>query len=185
METLDSLYADARKAGRTQAIKQNEAPADPGGLYRNPDNWRKGKGIALVHEETQTLLGNFTEYTHKSVVDARKLVREDSPISSVEYVKGPWLLPEPTLAPKRPWHQTMETVCDLRLFKMYAPRAELRAHFGEGRLVGLELKNLTVFASDVGDTVALITLPAGTEVLLQMSEVAIQQVLNTINQGTI
>ena len=67
-------------------------PADPSLLYSNPDNWVRTRGIALVHQETQTLLGNFSEYVHKSVGGCRKLLRESCPISveAVEYVTGEW-----------------------------------------------------------------------------------------------
>lgn len=99
--SLDELFSEARAHVRVEAAaakrKQerkaiNPEKPKPQALYADPANWTRTRGVALVHRETKTLLGNFSEYVHVSVPDCRRLVREESPISvsAIEEVSGEW-----------------------------------------------------------------------------------------------
>lgn len=191
---LDALFKEARAALRGQKVeiaKKKEkgkldpldAPPDTQGIYRNPANWISGKGVALIHRTTQTLLGNFTEYTHKTVLDARRLVREENPapIQSVEYIDLDVLMSNgqpPT--PKRAWQTILPLTCPLAIlsWQAQAPEVSLLAHFGDGDLIWLELAESTVFLTADG----LLRLPAGVNVLPELSPPAVRVILQQLNQ---
>lgn len=100
--SLEELFKDAKRHIREKAAAAKVAPAGrkpkpgeaprPSELYTNPDNWIAGRTLALVHSETQTLIGNFRELLHRSVPGVRRLVREETPVavSEVELVTGDW-----------------------------------------------------------------------------------------------
>jgi hypothetical protein len=191
---LDALFKEARAALRGQKaeiIKRKEktkldpqdAPPDTQGIYRNPANWVRGKGIALIHRASETLLGNFTEYRHRTVADARRLVREDSPppVQTVEYIDldlnaSNGLPPKP----KRAWQTVLSLTTELRIlaFQAHAAHVPLSAHFGDGQLFRLELAEPTIFLA--GDS--LLRLPAGTDVLPELAPAAVTSILAQLNQ---
>lgn len=191
---LDALFREARAALRGQKVeiaKRKErskldpldAPPDTAGIYRNPANWIKGHGIALIHRTTQTLLGNFTEYTHKTVKDARRLVREEhpAPVQAVEYIDLELTCGNgqpPT--PKRAWQTVLPLTCPLAIlaWQAQAPEVSMLAHFGDGDLLWLELAEATVFLTADG----LLRLPAGTNVLPELSPPAVRVILQQLNQ---
>jgi len=191
---LDALFKEARAALRGQKaeiIKRREkskldplgAPPDTQGIYRNPANWIRGKGVALIHRASETLLGNFTEYRHRTVEDARRLVREESPppVQSVEYIDLDLNLSNgqsPT--PKRAWQTILPLTCHINIlsFNAFAPRVSLLAHFGEGNLVWLELAEATVFQAEDG----MLRLPAGTNILPELTPQVVGYVLQQLNQ---
>ncbi len=191
---LDALFREARTALRGQKaeiIKRKEkakqdpldAPPDTAGIYRNPANWIKGQGIALIHRTTQTLLGNFTEYTHKTVKDARRLVREEhpAPVQAVEYIDLDLATSNgqpPT--PKRAWQTILPLTCPLAIlaWQAQAPEVSLLAHFGDGDLLWLELAEPTVFLTADG----LLRLPSGTNVLPELTPCAVRVILQQLNQ---
>jgi hypothetical protein len=182
-DILDSLYRSQRAAAfvekKAQAAKALKATAKPETLetqflFACPDNWVRTRGIALIHAETQTLLGNFSEYTHKTVSNCRRLLREDSPISvsATEQVSGNWWLPtEYHPEPKQVWHTQRSAVIHLHLSKLavHAPACEVVAHLSYGGLARVELAGETQFAQEDGKQPQLLWLPAGTNVLEVMS----------------
>ena len=101
---LDDLYREAKAAVRLEAetrVAKAKAtvrrPGEPKAregakLWSDPDNWNRGKNVALLHRETQTLLGVFSEWTHVSEPDCRRLVREEAelPVHCIEEVSGDW-----------------------------------------------------------------------------------------------
>lgn len=189
---LDALFKEARAALRGQkaeiakkkaAPPADDAPPDTQGIYRNPANWIRGKGVALIHRATETLLGNFTEYRHKTVLDARRLVREEhpAPVQSVEYIDLDVNTSNgqpPT--PKRAWQTILPLTCPLGIlsWQAQAPEVSLLAHFGDGDLIWLELAESTVFLTADG----LLRLPAGVNVLPELSPPAINVILQLLNQ---
>ncbi len=101
--SLDELFKEAKSVLRAEREAETKAKKEPrrkgqpervvpSELYSKPENWRKGRSIALIHEGSSTLLGHFREFLHTSVPECRRLVREDSPalVESVEYVSGDW-----------------------------------------------------------------------------------------------
>lgn len=185
--SLDDLYLQAKAAMREQVKAKAKTPTiveeDPDiGLYRNPANWIKGKAVALLHEETKTLLGHFTEYTHKTVPNCRRMVREDcsAPVESVEYIKGSWAPAVVPAARKMIWNTSVEVICDIRLldFQTQASDIVVEAFFGEGRLERVELIGDVTFASPT----QFFTLPAGTNIFPQMALASISNLLTQLEQ---
>ncbi len=183
LEDLDSLVnqavATARAAlkdKRSATVRKTAEPEKRSTqeLFMNPENWERKRGIALVHEETQTLLGNFSEYIHKSVPGCRRLVREESPISvsATERVDGSWWLGEDRKPePPRPWHEKRIGFLHMHLPKLgvHSPACEVMIYLSYGSLARVELAVDTTFAQEDGKSEQLVMLPAGTNVLEVMS----------------
>lgn len=185
--SLDDLFREARAAVRLAAKQPKQAEPLPLGVYENPANWKPTRGIALIHAETQTLLGNFTEYMHRSVVGARRLVRESPglPVVATETISGDWHLARETpIAPKRAWHTELNALTSLTLthLRVCAPDVPVRACFDEGRLVRLELHQRTLFSQLPGAAAALLFLPADTDVLNELAPPAVRALLLQLGQ---
>lgn len=164
------------KSERTAIIRKTSEPAtkDTQALFRDPENWTRTRGVALVHEETQTVLGNFSEYIHKTVPGARRLVREASPISvsATERVDGSWWLGEDRKPePPRPWHEKRIGFIHMHLDKLgvHSPACEVLVYLAYGSLGRVELAIDTQFAQEDGNNPELLMLAAGTNVLPCMS----------------
>ena len=69
---LDALFSVARQHIRaltaTRQPKRATTPdtINPDTLFTNPDNWTRNGAVALIHTETETLLGTFIEYLHNT-----------------------------------------------------------------------------------------------------------------------
>lgn len=180
---LEALFGAAvasvraeQKAVRTAVVRKTSEPAAKStqALFLDPENWERTRGIALVHEETQTLLGNFSEYVHKTVVGCRRLVREEAPISvsATEAMDGSWWLGEDRKPePPRPWHEKAKGFLHLHLSKLgvHSPACEVDVFLSYGSLARVELAVETIFAQEEGHGEQLLTIPAGTNVLEVMS----------------
>ena len=182
--SLDDLFREAKAAMRVQRAakeaaalrKRSEKPdaQETQALFANPDNWERTRGIALIHAETETLLGQFSEYIHKSVPGCRKLLRESAPISVVaaERVSGSWWLGEHCKPePRQEWHTKRSAIIHLHLdtIKVHSPACEVIAHLSYGGLARVELALDTQFAQEYKKQEQLLFLPAGTNVLPMMS----------------
>ena len=183
--SIDDLFREARAAARVQKVakeaaalkKQSEKPdaQETQALFANPDNWQRTRGIALIHAETETLLGQFSEYTHKSVPNCRKLLRESAPISveAAERVSGNWWLGsnERVVEPRQEWHTKRPAIIHLHLdtLRVHSPACEVIACLSYGGLARVELALDTMFAQEEGKQEQLLHLPAGTNVLPMMS----------------
>jgi len=192
--SLDKLFADARAAMRQQVQRRKAAVPTPQELSAEERlrkelapiaNWTAVRAVTLVHQETTTLLGTFTEYHHPKVPGARRLVREyeQLPSTSVEYVTGQWSLETP-LPPHAShiWHQSREAMIDVVLGKMHlsSPFVRLSAWFGEGRLERVLLRDDTVFTHPAQATECVI-LPAGTDVLNELSTRTLDHLMTTLS----
>lgn len=172
--SLDELFSEARAHVRVEAAaakrKQerkaiNPEKPCPQALYADPANWTRTRGVALVHRETKTLLGNFSEYVHVSVPDCRRLVREESPISvsAIEEVSGEW----GWAGPGKDTHQDSSlSVRELVLgVCLSAPEvnaiAALRVHLQGAGILRVELAEDTHF----GSPEQFLLLPAETNIL--------------------
>lgn len=180
---LDDLWREARthitaqrKEKEAAAIKRTAEPPslDTQVLYTNPDNWTRTRGVALIHAETQTLLGNFDEFIHNSVPNCRRLLRSERPcvVAATEQVSGSWWLgvdrrPEP----KQVWHERRPAILHLHLdkLKVHSPACEVVACLSYGGIARVELAADTQFAQEDGKQEQLLFLPAGTNVLGEMS----------------
>jgi len=177
-DSLDSLFASAMEAERLHPQKprmKNAEPETPKKLktkdyYTLPENWIPGRVVALMHEESRTLIGNFREYTHKREKGCRDLQRIDGPVEApvaIEYVRGWEVLGD--RAPQfqaQTWTSTQEILMpELRLayLGVSAKTVLLTAFLSFGGIVRVELKEHTRFVSPTGNR--LLTLPTGTNVL--------------------
>jgi hypothetical protein len=186
LDSLDALFADAKAHLRDKAKAQAKAkkegtPAkiEPSSLFSNPANWYAARSVALIHQESQTLLGHFRELLHRTVADCRRLVREDSPalIEAVEYVSGTW----GWSPPKALDHQDstlLET--ELTLFLSIAMQAQ---HSAEARIkvvtqgagiLRVELLEQTQFATEFSS--AFLTLPSGINLLATLTTASKQAI---------
>ena len=194
--SLDDLFKEARRALHGQQVgvakakeKAGAAPATPEDPYHS-SAWVKTRGVALIHEETHTVLGNFTEYTNRFIPGARRLVRElEVPaVRVVEYVTGVW--GEPTPEPVRStrvvegW-RTLEISLNLAAMKVQTGKTQVKAFFADGTLTRVELLQDTTFASNApGEYFHLLCLPTGSNVLPQLPPASIDNLLTTLGQPT-
>lgn len=143
--------------------------------FTNPENWHMTRHVTLIHKESQTLLGNFTEYRHNQQKDCRKLLRCEQPavVDAIEEVEGD------------NWHnlpmiggtdsgtlvaEDREIIIDIHLPEMdhvFAPAVLVTVRLEQGGIRRVELMDETRFF-DKAKRVQLI-LPAGIDVLEGMS----------------
>lgn len=182
-DPLEDLYTEALLYRQTKKRVRGADPALADALdatarrmkevFSLPENWQRTRGIALVHEESHTLLGNYSEYVHRSVKHCRRLVREHSPIAvdGTELVKGYWWLGErrPFVDASMKWNVEREALVDVHLPELGVahPVTELRVGLYLGGIMRVELAADTQFASPGGEM--LLQLPKGTNLLECMS----------------
>lgn len=166
-ESLDELWAATQVTKKSKAeIRLIEAEKASKQLYLNDIFWRRTRSLALIHEETQTCLGNFAEYVHTQIRDCRKLLREEAPISieGVEYVSGSWwMASKHKLEPAKLWHERRQVTLALALPELgvKAPKVAVTAHLSNDAIARVELAEKTQFANE---NETLIEFPAGTNI---------------------
>lgn len=182
-DSLDDLFYDAQMAQAMRNPKQKRV-ADPSvknaldaaakkmrELYTLPENWEAKRGIALIDKGTQTLVGNFREYIHRSLPNTRKLIREHLPISidATEIVEG--YMGEAFEARYRglTWEREVSVCIDIWMDDLMigCPRVDLNVKTRLGALLRVDLIKDTMFASHSGNT--HLQLPSGTNILEQLS----------------
>ncbi len=167
ISSLEELFAEARPSTvRAFKTKDKTLTVEPSRDYLDPSAWRAGQVVALVHADSDTVLGAFQEWLHST--GARKLVRIESVaiISRTERVEGSWWLGEERRPePRKEWHEQRTIVMHLHLEKLgiHAPATELVVHLAFGGIARVELAQDTLFAAESG--AALWTLAAGTNLL--------------------
>lgn len=120
---LEDLLAHALVAQTPQKRRQRHNEADRNGefqreIYANPDNWNRIGGVILMHQDSNTLLGNYSEYRNGIDPKARKLVHELEPIAidKTEWVQGPqWLAYRPELESPSKTFRHVEVTVDVLL----------------------------------------------------------------------
>ncbi len=181
-DSLDEIWGgvrahiqNERKIEKAKVIRRvAEAPqaVSTQQLYLDPANWTRTCGVALIHKESQTVLGNFSKYLHTT--GATKLVREEAPIAVTERmeVEGSWWLGAERKVEKREeWHEKRPAIIHLHLDKLavHAPAVEVIVHLSYGSMARVELATETQFAHEVESNPTMLWLPAGTNVLEVMS----------------
>ena len=180
-ELMNAAVAVAKAERKAKVLRdQKKAQEHPKDrevkmIYQNPDNWERTRGIALIHADTQTLLGNYSEFVHKTVPNCRRLVREANPISvtATETVEGSWWLEDNRKPePQQEWHVRRPVIIHVHLDKLgvHSPACEVIACLSYGGLTRVELATDTQFAQEDGKQVQLIHFPAGTNVLGEMRQ---------------
>jgi hypothetical protein len=178
--SLDELFGQASvwiRAQRAEAakpktfrVKDKDTTSSPAALYSNPAYWKRSRGVALLHEETQTILGNFSEYIHLREPGTKKLVREDGPllVDAVLPVSGEWYISRIAEPPahREAYHTTQTVFVDLHLdqLRVHSPLVEVVVFLHAGGVDRIELALDTVFAADAGEPEVFLTLPKGTNI---------------------
>jgi len=191
---LEALWQVVKPLTKTELRSRRakfEAAEDASrAIYTNPANWQRVRGIALIHAETQTCLGNFAEYIHLRVENCRKLIREEAPldVDGVEYVSGTWWLPREIKPQQRQvWHDTRELNLHVYLPQLVAhsPDTELVVYFAYHQLARVELAEDTTFAQwyDGGATQQfLLDLPAGTNIVEILSPACKARIMQLVSE---
>ena len=172
-DPLESFWEEAEQNLLAKRRMKNASPEKPkkvtSDTFTLPENWTQTRAIALIHAETQTLIGNFLEYKHVRVPHARKLIRCDSPVavSATEMVSGPqWvhlerIIPSPQSATAT--RDIVMTPLPLYELGVQAEIAEMKIYFQWGGIIRAELRSHTTFHSP--DNRTILTLGAGTNLL--------------------
>jgi hypothetical protein len=92
---LDVLFQDLIR----EQSKLRRSPPEPAkprvSTYANPDNWRLGKVVQIIHADGENI-GVYQEYFHKSSLSTRRLLPANpaAPVDRSELVFGDhWLHP--------------------------------------------------------------------------------------------
>lgn len=177
-DPLEDLFTDALLAERNTPTRKRAA--DPSmrdalaatskrmkEVFTLPENWERTRGLAMIDKASGTLIGNFSEYVHKTVKGCRKLLREYAliEVSGTEYFSG-WLGESMKL--KRENWDTVEDVHSVQLTLWFdelmvgSPEVKVVAFSYLGGVRRVELSQETQFAGPSGNIV--ITLPKDTNV---------------------
>lgn len=136
-----------------------------------PENWTASRTVLLVHDESDTLLGNFQEYTHNLTTGCRRLVRVDKPsgIGDIERVSGDhWLYSAPFAKPEKPEFEAEETrpaIIDIHLPELdnvFAAGVEVDVVLTWGSITRVELLQETWFYGK--DKRVQLSLPEGLDI---------------------
>lgn len=173
-DSLDSLWDEAvrsqsKRTVRASPAKDSKAPKPlTSDTFSNLDNYTCVGGVALIHAETTTLLGNFIEFKHKRQPHCTWLRRTEEPISVLrtQMVSGPqWT----QISQDIPSAQSATSSRDVLMVPLclhelgvQAEAAELKVLFQWGGIIRAELKEHTSFHSP--DNRSVLTLGAGTNV---------------------
>lgn len=171
--SLEELFGEVQTVLRGRVRNAEPAP-DPrieaARLFSDEANWLPRRFVALVHRESETLLGVYAELAHRSVADARRLVRapEGETPTATEYISGDWLLEDLGRVSRRPPPETSRTVIAIRAqlasTSLAGEFVELRVWLRAGSPFRADLAIDTTF----GDGETFISLPAGTDIYPQL-----------------
>ena len=191
-DPLEKLLQDAlRQQGKVKSnalsTKSVIPPASFQSTYAIPENWKRTRGIALLHQGKNglTLLGNFSEYLHIRVKGPRKLLREEKPIpiSGQEIVTGDWWLMEklhrpPVSTSVRDEEVTLDVI--LKELGVYSTAAKLIVRMLNNTFFRVELAEHTQFIDPANKT--LIFFPPGLDILDGMSYSTKLQLRNKLDK---
>lgn len=170
--SLDDLFREAKRAAKQVATKKKEVPAEtPLSTWVNPDNWKHFRYLLVIHKETQTALGVYSELLHVKQPNCRRLVLVDEApaIDATEYVSGDWERAQPTLESA---HRHLKTILNIALAKLDCVAAydvPVNIHFFNGKVAGVRLEQDTTFAN----LPLIYSFPAGTDIFLLLSQSSI------------
>ena len=170
--------AEAKKPKRIRTPDDLKPPSETSALFANPDHWEQQPlGVAIIHEESDTLLGSFVEYIHKTVPKCKKLVRSESSLTvgRTERVSGDWWIEKrEEVEEDQPWHTKKMVVVDVLLASLqcHSPAVQLIVHLSYGAMCRAELLEDTTFGQLEGTPEQLLFLPKGTNLLPVLSREA-------------
>jgi len=177
-DPLEDLFTDAMMQKKLRVTRRVADPSLKNALdatvkkmkdlYLLPENWERTRGVALIDKTTHTLIGNFSEYLHRSVPKTRKLLREHTPISidATEIIEG-YLGEElgARLKGHSKWTEQRRAKMALLFPELMigAPEVQVMISIYLGVIVRIDLIEETQFASMSGNII--FSLPAETNVL--------------------
>lgn len=158
------------------AKELSQAEARVRARFYAPENWELKRTLVLVHEDSNTLLGNFEEHINKLMPTCRRLKRVERPatFATIEYVKGAnWLAQPLGLTEREPSavaEEHREAIIDIHLPELdhvFAPAVLVEVKLIWGGVSRVELMDETRFFSK--DKRVQLILPSGMDVLEGMS----------------
>ncbi len=177
MQDLDTLFSQAISQERAaRARKAAKPPAPVPATVKNlndPEFWVHSRNVAVLHAETETLIGNFSEQLHTSLPGVKRLLRLDTPasISGTEYVSGNWWLEGTLITKRKSDFIPQNLVLDLHLdtLGLVSAAARIVAYISpDGGISRVDLSAETQFTSE-HDGAAFTFLPANTNILPVLS----------------
>lgn len=182
VDPLDDLLTSAMREASKRTVRpipskdsKAEVAARPkltSGFYA-PENWERVCTVSLIHQSTNTLLGNFDEFRYIPNRKTKKLVRVEGPreTDGVEYVAGSWWLQQETERHTDPksWIESRAAVIGITLAEcgLHCDAAEVTVRLEHGWIARVELIKDTRFTCATRDT--FLILPSGLDVLEAMS----------------
>lgn len=182
VDPLDTLLQDAMREASKRTVRASPSrdskaeiatrPKLTSGFY-SPENWDRVCTISLIHQPTNTLLGNFDEFRYIPNRKTKRLVRVEGPreTDGVEYVTGDWWLQQETErhADPKSWIESRATVIGISLTEcsLHCDAAEVLVRLEHGWIARVELSRETRFTCPARNSFLL--LPAGLDVLEVMS----------------
>ena len=193
LSSLDDLFDEAQVAATLRLrVKPRGKPgtlgllnsANPSTLYTNPANWLAKRKLGLIHRETQTYLGTFQEWTHRLILDARKLTRieELTDVNGTEEVSGPAyqhfeVIDQPTTD-----RVLLVLSPELAFPRVIAIDAQVVVFCCSGGYNRIELAKRTAFTDD-SESNEIFELPAGTNILPQLTHSTKEYIKELLCQG--
>lgn len=189
LSSLDDLFEEAQTAAALSAPAKKRGKADaaessPSTLYSDPANWLPKRKLGLIHRETQTYLGTFQEWLHRSVADARKLVRieELGLVEGTEEVSGPAYQHYEVLNQPVTDRIKLLITAELAFPRVTAIDAQVIVFCCSGGYNRVELALRTAFTED-SESNEIFELPAGTNILPQLTHSTKEYIKELLCQG--
>lgn len=176
-DPLEDLYTDALLNRKQRPSKKSSDPSMRDALdaaakkmrelYTLPENWERTRGICLIDQVSKSVIGNFSEYRHKTVHTTRKLIREHQPIAidATEEIDGYIGIEQEQRLRNKSWERDVAcTISAVLLDELMveAPNVELLLRLRLGVIQRAELSRNTQFANPSGSTI--IQFAAGTNI---------------------
>lgn len=190
LSSLDELFEEAQTAAVLAAPAKKRsggvaAPESaPSTLYSDPANWLPKRKLGLIHRETQTYLGTFQEWVHRSVADARKLTRieELGLVEGTEEVSGPAYEHYEVINQPVTDRIKLLIAAELAFPRVTAIDAQVVVFCCSGGYNRVELALRTAFTED-SESNEIFELPAGTNILPQLTHSTKEYIKELLCQG--
>lgn len=181
VDPLDAMLNDAVREQAKRTVRalpsKEDKPLVPkakltSGFYL-AQNWETRRVISLIHRETNTLLGNFTEQVYLPNPRTKRFTRVDSPMPTdgTDYVSGDWWLRQETERHTDPksWIESRDAIIGITLAEcgLHCDMAEVTVRLEHGWIARVELRGETRFTCAQRNT--FLILHAGLDVLEGMS----------------
>lgn len=173
---LEDLYTDAMLNRKIRVQRKGTDPSLRDALdaatkrmrelYTLPENWERTRGVAIIDHATHTLVGNFSEYQHRTIPSAHKWLREHTPIAINATLEMDGCLGAEwdMRLGRQSWEQEHRACLPVLLDELMveAPAVELLLKTRLGVITRAELVGEAQFASMNGSMI--LRLPAGTNI---------------------